>query len=163
MRPHHWIVLGCLMGGSGVALGAFGAHGLEGYLTRQAADAAADTSGAPVNTSAAADSTAAPADERASPMRRLQTFETAVRYQMYHALALVAVGAVARRTSRPRAAAAAGWLLLAGVLIFSGLLYVLVLSGARWLGAIVPIGGAAMIAGWAALAVAAAGLRSDGQ
>lgn len=149
MRPHHWIVLGCLLGGSGVALGAFGAHGLEGYLTRQAAQAAADV-------------TAPPVDERAAPARRLQTFETAVRYQMYHALALVAVGAVARRTSRPRAAAVAGWLLLAGVLIFSGLLYVLVLSGVRWLGAIVPIGGAAMIAGWAALAVAAAGLRADG-
>lgn len=150
MRPHHWIVLGCLMGGSGVALGAFGAHGLEGYLTRQAAGAAADTTGAPL-------------DERGSPARRLQTFETAVRYQMYHALALVAVGAVARRTSRPRAAAVAGWLLLAGVIVFSGLLYVLVLSDARWLGAIVPIGGAALIAGWGALAVAAAGLRFDGQ
>ncbi len=145
MNSRHWIALGCLLGALGVATGAFGAHGLEGYLNRRA------------------ENVAEPPGEQgqrpaAAPERRLQTFETAVRYQMYHALALVAVGAVARRTSRPKAATLAGWLLLAGVLIFSGLLYALVLTGAAWLGAIVPIGGVALIAGWTALAVAAWGV-----
>lgn len=150
MTPRHWIVLGCLLGAAAVATGAFGAHGLEGYLNRQATNAAAEPPG--------------DVDENrpaATPQRRLETFETAVRYQMYHALALVAVGAIGRRTARPGAANLAGWLFLAGIAIFSGLLYALVLSGARWLGAIVPIGGVALIGGWIALAVAAAGIRDE--
>ncbi|HVQ74206.1 MAG TPA: DUF423 domain-containing protein [Candidatus Binatia bacterium] len=80
----------------------------------------------------------------------LQVFEVGVRYQMYHALALVAVGWAATRW--PGAAGAAGWLFVAGTLIFSGSLYGLSLSGVRWLGAITPLGGACFILGWAALA-----------
>ena len=81
----------------------------------------------------------------------LAVFEIAVRYQMYHALALIAASwVVSRSPSLP--AVAAGWLFLAGVLIFSGSLYLLTLTGVRWLGAITPIGGIALLAGWLALA-----------
>src|SRR5512138_3194927 len=81
----------------------------------------------------------------------LATFEIGVRYQMYHALALLAVAwAHARWPGTP--AAAAGWLFIAGTLLFSGSLYLLVLSGARWLGAITPLGGLAFLAGWLCLA-----------
>ena len=85
----------------------------------------------------------------------LAIFETAVRYQMYHALALVAAGWVAGRWPGP-AAHAAGWLFFVGTLVFSGTLYLLVLTGARWLGAVTPIGGVAMLAGWLTLGWAVA-------
>jgi uncharacterized membrane protein YgdD (TMEM256/DUF423 family) len=82
----------------------------------------------------------------------LATFEVGVRYQMYHALALIALAWVHSRW--PGALVqAAGWLFIAGTLVFSGSLYVLTLTGARWLGAITPFGGAALIAGWACLAL----------
>lgn len=78
---------------------------------------------------------------------RLATFETAVRYQMFHALGLLAVAALGRAAVR-----AAPWL-LAGSLIFSGSLYLLVFSGAGWWGAVAPLGGLLQIAGWLILAV----------
>jgi uncharacterized membrane protein YgdD (TMEM256/DUF423 family) len=84
----------------------------------------------------------------------LATFEIAVRYQMYHALALALVGLLGMRENS-RLLNAAGWCFLVGIVVFSGLLYVLVLTGVKLLGAIVPIGGVAMIVGWLALAVAA--------
>ena len=81
----------------------------------------------------------------------LTTFEIGVRYQMYHGLALLAVGLALARWPTS-SIAAAGWLFIAGTVVFSGTLYVLALSGARWLGVITPLGGAAFIAGWLALA-----------
>jgi len=81
----------------------------------------------------------------------LAVFETGVRYQMYHALALLAVALLISRTGSG-AAVAAGWLFSAGILIFSGSLYVLTLTGVRWLGAVTPLGGVAFIAGWGLLA-----------
>ena len=84
----------------------------------------------------------------------LATFEVGVRYQMYHALALLAVGWAATRW--PGAVlTASGWLFVFGTVIFSGSLYALALSGARWLGAITPLGGLAFLAGWLCLAWAA--------
>ena len=81
----------------------------------------------------------------------LAAFETGARYQMYHALALLAAsGASARWPSRH--VAVAGWLFAAGILIFSGSLYVLALTGERWLGAVTPLGGLCLLAGWGALA-----------
>ena len=81
----------------------------------------------------------------------LGTFEVGVRYQMYHAFALLAVGWA--HTRWPGAAlTASGWLFVAGTVLFSGSLYVLSLSGARWLGAITPFGGLALLAGWLCLA-----------
>ena len=84
----------------------------------------------------------------------LAVFETGVRYHFIHALGLFAVAWAASRWPGPLVGAA-GWLFVAGIAIFSGSLYVLSISGIRWLGAITPIGGLCMIAGWALLAVVA--------
>ncbi|HVP69643.1 MAG TPA: DUF423 domain-containing protein [Anaeromyxobacteraceae bacterium] len=84
----------------------------------------------------------------------LAIFETAARYQMYHALALLAAAWATTRWPGP-AAAWAGWLFVAGTLVFSGSLYALALTGTRWLGAVTPLGGVAFLAGWASLAWAA--------
>lgn len=111
---------GAISGLTGVAAGAFGAHGLRGRLEP----------------------------------RMLDVFETAVRYQMYHALALLAVAWACARF-RGSLAPAAGWLFIAGMAVFSGSLYLLSLTGQRWLGAMTPIGGAAFLAGWTLLAIAA--------
>jgi uncharacterized membrane protein YgdD (TMEM256/DUF423 family) len=115
-----FFTLGCLSALVGVALGAFGAHGLRGRVTPE----------------------------------MLNVFEVGVRYQLYHALALLAVGATAGRLPGG-ALAIAGWLFVAGTVVFSGSLYVLVLSGQRWLGAVTPLGGLALLAGWLVLAWAA--------
>jgi uncharacterized membrane protein YgdD (TMEM256/DUF423 family) len=88
----------------------------------------------------------------------LAIFETAVRYQMYHALALLAVAWVASQWPGPLPRAA-GWLFMAGTVVFSGSLYTLVLTGQRWLGAVTPIGGVAMLAGWACLVLTALRMR----
>lgn len=87
----------------------------------------------------------------------LSTFEVGVRYQMYHALALLAVAWACTRW-RGTAATSAGWLFIAGTIIFSGSLYVLSLTGIRWVGVVTPVGGLALLTGWACLAWAA--LRS---
>ena len=84
----------------------------------------------------------------------LATFETGARYQMYHALALLAVAWVAFR-SPSSAVQLAGWCFATGTVLFSGSLYLLTLTGTRWLGAITPFGGVAFLAGWLALALAA--------
>ena len=81
----------------------------------------------------------------------LAVFETGARYEMYHALGLVAAGWAASRWPGG-AAAGAGWLFLAGTVLFSGSLYALALSGVRALGAVTPFGGLAFLAGWALLA-----------
>ena len=83
-----------------------------------------------------------------------QVFEVAVRYQMYHALGLIAVAWAASQWSS-QLIAASGWLFVAGIVIFSGSLYILSLTGVRWLGAITPIGGVAFIIGWGCLLWAA--------
>ncbi len=112
-----FVALGALLGGLGVCLGAFAAHGLKQRL----------------------------------PVEMLIVFETGVRYHMYHALALIAVGIAFGRWPVPPLAAA-GWLFVAGVMVFSGSLYALSVSGLRVLGAITPLGGLAFIAGWIAFA-----------
>ncbi len=76
---------------------------------------------------------------------RLVTFETAVRYQMYHALALLVIGTL------PKVSHKAALVLFIGVVIFSGSLYLLVATNMSWLGAIAPIGGLGMLTGWAML------------
>ena len=114
---------GALLAGLGVALGAFGAHGLRGSLSPAA----------------------------------LGWWQTAVDYQMWHAIALVALAAVDLPGRRPAAA-----MLGAGVLIFSGTLYAMALTDARWLGAVTPLGGSLMILGWLALGVQALRRRDPG-
>ena len=87
----------------------------------------------------------------------LATFEVGVRYQMYHAFALLAVAWAVERWGGTTTTLA-GWAFVVGIALFSGSLYLLVLTGPRWLGAITPIGGVAFLAGWVLLAWSA--LRS---
>ena len=125
-----FIVLGALSALTGVAAGAFGAHGLESRLSSE----------------------------------RLAVFEVGVRYQMYHAFALVF--AAWMHSKWPSSfVSAAGWLFVVGTILFSGSLYLLSLSGMRWFGAITPLGGIAFLSGWACLAWAAwrAGLEKAGR
>ncbi len=88
--------------------------------------------------------------------RALEIFEVGARYQMYHALALLLVAILLSQSKTPSTGLiASGWLFIIGTFIFSGSLYALSLSDIKILGAITPLGGAAFIAGWSALAVAA--------
>ncbi len=92
--------------------------------------------------------------------RSLEIFDTGARYQMYHALALLVVALLLSRTdSPPPTLIASGWLFIIGIAIFSGSLYALSLTGVKSLGAIAPLGGAALMAGWGALAFAAWSLK----
>jgi uncharacterized membrane protein YgdD (TMEM256/DUF423 family) len=115
-----FMFVGALMGGIGVALGAFGAHGLRGRLSPE----------------------------------MLAVFETGVRYHMYHALAILTTAAIMPRLDG-RAVVVAGWAFTTGILLFSGSLYALALSGVTVLGAVTPLGGVAFLIGWIGLAVAA--------
>lgn len=136
-----FLVLAALLGASGVALGAYHAHGLEKSLRKQGLS-----------------------EEVVS--KRLDQCEVAVRYQMYHALALLAVGLLAARRESGRASrgllTAAGDLFLIGVLMFSGGLYLFVFAGNGIHWSIVPLGGLAFIVGWLALGVAALLGRREG-
>ena len=84
----------------------------------------------------------------------MDIFETAVQYQFYHSLALLGVGLLALNQPGMALLKSSGWLFVVGIVIFSGSLYLLSLTGLRWLGAVTPVGGLALIAGWACLAAA---------
>ncbi len=86
------------------------------------------------------------------PSELLAAFETGARYQMYHALALVAV-AWAMTQWPTKLVHLSGWLFIAGTVLFSGSLYVLALTGVTWWGAVTPVGGVLLLAGWASLAL----------
>jgi len=81
----------------------------------------------------------------------LAVYETASRYQMYHALGLIVVPWLYRETNS-RWAVTAGWLFCAGILLFSGSLYIVALAGIKWMGALTPLGGVSFIAGWLCIA-----------
>ena len=81
-------------------------------------------------------------------------FQTAVQYHFYHSLALLAVGVIALSQPHTALLRSSGWLFIIGIAVFSGSLYLLSISGVRWLGAITPLGGLAFIAGWGCLAAA---------
>jgi uncharacterized membrane protein YgdD (TMEM256/DUF423 family) len=126
-----WIVTAGVMGFTAVALGAFGAHGLESVL-----EGAVDRA------------------------QRLGWWETAARYHLAHALAVGLVAwASDRRPSR--ALTIGGAALVIGVLVFAGTLYAMALGGPRWLGAITPLGGVSLLVGWAALAASSLGKRTE--
>ncbi|MGH2461842.1 MAG: DUF423 domain-containing protein [Chloroflexota bacterium] len=111
-----FFALGSLFAFLAVALGAFGAHSLQGTFAAGMAE----------------------------------VYETGVRYQFYHALGLFAVAyAIGRWKDAP--VSLAGWLFVVGIILFSGSLYLLSITGTRWLGAITPLGGLAFLAGWAIL------------
>lgn len=84
----------------------------------------------------------------------MQTWQTAAHYHLIHAVALVLVGVLgAHLPEKP--IKVAGWLFVVGMVVFGGTLYVLAATGIRWLGAITPLGGVSLLAGWLALAIAA--------
>lgn len=123
-----FLAIAALLGGLAVAAGAFASHALKEKLTDRA----------------------------------LEIFETGARYQMYHALALLLVALLCNSglqtlpyEAPPPTLVTAGIAFIVGVVIFSGSLYALSLSGIKWLGAITPLGGAAFLVGWGCLAVAA--------
>jgi len=92
--------------------------------------------------------------------RSLEIFDTGARYQMYHALALLLVAMlISRLENPPTTLLVSGWLFIIGVVIFSGSLYALSLTGIKSLGAVAPLGGLALILGWGALAVAGATIK----
>jgi uncharacterized membrane protein YgdD (TMEM256/DUF423 family) len=115
MTPARTIVIAALLGLTGVAAGAFGAHGLRDHVDAHA----------------------------------LEVWATGARYQQIHAVALLVVGMTGGPWTRARGLAAV--LLTVGMLVFAGTLYGLALGGPKILGAITPLGGLALIAGWAAL------------
>jgi uncharacterized membrane protein YgdD (TMEM256/DUF423 family) len=118
-----FVMLGAALMFLGVALGAFGAHGLSAYLARH---------------------------------ELANTFETAVRYHMIHGLALFAAAWTVDKWGGALPTWA-GYLFVAGIILFSGSLYLLVATRMRWLGAITPLGGVAFLAGWLCLFLAAWG------
>lgn len=109
-------IAAAVAGFTGVALGAFGAHGLRGHLTPEL----------------------------------LAVFETGVRYQMFHVAALFAAAWAWARWQQ-RLFTVAGWLFVAGIVVFSGSLYLLAFTGVRALGVVTPLGGLAFLAGWLCL------------
>jgi uncharacterized membrane protein YgdD (TMEM256/DUF423 family) len=85
----------------------------------------------------------------------LAVWRTGVEYHVYHALGLLAVGWLAAQLPDSTLVKWSGWLMLAGIVLFSGSLYALALSGERWLGAITPVGGTAFLAAWVLFVLAA--------
>jgi uncharacterized membrane protein YgdD (TMEM256/DUF423 family) len=84
----------------------------------------------------------------------LTVWHTAVEYHLFHALGMLAVGLVAAQLAESTLLKWSGWLMLAGIVLFSGSLYALALTGQRWLGAVTPAGGVAFIAAWALFVIA---------
>jgi uncharacterized membrane protein YgdD (TMEM256/DUF423 family) len=89
------------------------------------------------------------------PPEMLAVWHTGVEYHLFHALGLLAVGIVAMQLPESALLKYSGWLMLAGIVLFSGSLYALALSGERWLGAVTPVGGIAFLAAWALFVAAA--------
>lgn len=141
MRGSFWITTGAVLAGLAVGLGAFAAHGLsERFATQYASAEPRKVAGVEIPAS----------------LKYLEDFKTGAEYQMYHALGMIGVGLVLRQQERKsRWLSAAGWSFLVGIAIFSGFLYLLTLTGQRWMGAIVPIGGVAFLVGWGCFAVGA--------
>jgi uncharacterized membrane protein YgdD (TMEM256/DUF423 family) len=137
-RHSWWTVVGALLAGLAVVTGAFGAHGLPDVLQKAYGTELRTVNG----------------EEILAWKKYLADFQTAAEYQMYHGLALVALGMMSSVRCR-RAQAVAGVFFLLGTLLFSGSLYVLVLTGQRWLGAITPIGGVLFMFGWCSFAYVA--------
>ena len=137
-----WLMIGAILGGIGVTMGAFGAHGLDTHFEAKYGNTKPKT---------------VAGMEVPASWKYLEDFKTGVRYQMYNVIGLLAVGLVSR-SRRSTALELAGRLFVAGIVLFSGALYVLSIAGPHWLGVrwglVAPFGGLAMIGGWLALAVA---------
>ncbi|WP_017366096.1 DUF423 domain-containing protein [Methylococcus capsulatus] len=114
-----WLVMTGIAGFTGVAMGAFGAHGLRNAIAPE----------------------------------MLAVYQTGVQYHFWHALGLGLVTLLMRQAPQCRPLVWAAWLMLGGIVLFSGSLYLLAISGIRWLGLITPVGGMAFLAAWACVAV----------
>ena len=137
MAGRNWLLLGAILGGLSVGLGAFAAHGLDKVFVEKYAGQTRVVAGETVPLS----------------KKFLNDFQTGAEYQMSHSLALLAIGLLSeRRTSR--SLAVAGWAFVVGIVLFSGSLYILTLTGVTKWGMVTPLGGVAFLIGWTALAVA---------
>src|SRR5262245_32081344 len=144
-----WLMTGALVAGLAVAAGAVRAHGLDRQFY---AKYAGQTYEKKVGTTVVSQVPLA--------QKYLADFKTGAEYQMYHGLALLAVGLLAQ-TRPSRRLTIAGFCFVAGVVGFSGGLYAYTLSGEKWIGQfIVPVGGLLFLVGWAALALAACAPRA---
>ena len=123
----NWLLCSAILGGLGVATGAFGAHGLKTMFAEL---------------------------EPTEAARQIDIFKTAARYSLVHGAVLLGVYILSSLQPSNKLQLA-GWAFFIGTMIFSGTLWVLVLSGQKWLGAITPIGGAMIIVGWLSLGVEA--------
>lgn len=140
-----WMCLGAILAGTAVMTGAFAAHGLDAQFVEQYAGKTKMVTGREI-----------PLAEKF-----LRDFKTGAEYQMYHGLALLAVGLWSER--RPsRAASMAGWCFVLGITLFSGSLYILTLTGVTKWGMVTPIGGVLFLFGWACLAVAVMAKKKEG-
>ncbi|MBN70282.1 MAG: DUF423 domain-containing protein [Gimesia sp.] len=146
----NWSTIGAALGGLAVILGAFAAHGIDGYFAEKYAGQVKTVTGVEV-----------PAAQK-----YLNDFKTGAQYQMYHSLALLAVGFAGVTSRKQKLLNIAGWCFLLGIIFFSGSLYVLTLSGQTFWGAIAPIGGTLLIVGWFSLAAGVCGggstIETDG-
>lgn len=116
-----FVIIGAVSGFLSVALGAFGAHGLNDKLSEHFMD----------------------------------IYQTGVQYQMYHSLSLLLIGILTNQWRNCAELLWSGYLMIVGIILFSGSLYVLSLTGITWLGAITPLGGTALLVGWFLLGLAA--------
>jgi uncharacterized membrane protein YgdD (TMEM256/DUF423 family) len=135
--PKNWLFIGGIMAALAVAFGAFAAHGIEGTLQKVHKDAEPKT---------------VVGFEMPASYKYLQDFKTAARYHMYHALGLIALGLIAQGKPQ-KSDTIAAWSFLLGIILFCGSLYVLALTGMKWLGMVAPVGGLLMIVAWVALAI----------
>ena len=119
MKP--FLIIGAINAMLAVALGAFGAHGLEGKISE----------------------------------KYLEVWKTGVQYQMFHAMGLFVIAFLLNKFPQSSLLTASGWIMFAGIVLFSGSLYVLSTSGIKVLGAITPLGGVAFIVAWILIVVAA--------
>lgn len=133
-----WIFAGAVLAGLAVAAGAFAAHGLDRYFVTKYGEETRIVGGREVLRSE----------------KYLHDFKTGAEYQMYHSLALLVLGLLPDRR-RTVVAQLAGWSFGLGILLFSGSLYVLTITGESRLGMITPLGGVLFLIGWGALAVTA--------
>ncbi|MBU8854586.1 DUF423 domain-containing protein [Bacillus sp. FJAT-26377] len=116
-----FLIMGAINAMLAVALGAFGAHGLEGKISE----------------------------------KYLEVWKTGVQYQMFHAMGLFVIAFLLSKFPQSSLLTASGWIMFAGIVLFSGSLYVLSTSGIKVLGAITPLGGVAFIVAWILIVVAA--------
>ncbi|MCA8994490.1 MAG: DUF423 domain-containing protein [Planctomycetaceae bacterium] len=130
-----WMLTGAILCGLSVVTGAFAAHGLGPRMEELYSEVTKEVAG----------------EKIPGPLKYLGDFKTAAEYQMTHGLALLAVGLYSRYR-RSTCMRVAGWSFLLGTILFSGSLYVLVLTGLTKLGAITPIGGVLFLVGWATFA-----------